>query len=212
MTLQKATLATLAIAGFCILFSSCGPGGPPTPGREIVLDEGVTLTLIEGWEAEVVGTDWAMWRRVQRGRGEQPWVIPPITATNVAGGTFGYDRRKMYWRFKGVEGVFDPTVNPLTDAYPVPEGLWSLDPQKLELEWDHTRVLPWEGVSEIEATVRQYENTHGFGELSQLWHTQVVTFVVGANTYEFVLAIPDSADQRDWKEQFWGSIESLTIE
>ena len=209
---------TSKILPTCIFFAvtflliSCTPGGPPASGSEIALDEGVTLKLIDGWEGEVTGTDWTMWRRVQRGTGEQPWVIPPVTATNVAGGTFGYDERKMFWRFKGVEGIFDATVNPLTDAYPVPEGLWSLDPQKLELEWDYTRTLPWEGVSEIEATVRQYENTHGYGELSQIWHTQVVTFVVGSNTYEFVLSIPDSADQQDWIEQFWGSIESLRIE
>jgi hypothetical protein len=212
MTQLKIHILILIALLSSISVASCS-SGPPKPGRDITLkNQGVTLKLAEGWEGEVESTDWTMWRRVQRGTGEEPWVIPPITATKVGAGPQGYDDRSMQWRFKAVKGVFDPTVNPLTSSYPVPPGLWSLDPQKLDLLEDQTQNLPWEGVSDIQATVRLYENTHGYAETSQIWQTLVVTFVVGGNTYEFVFSIPDSADKQEWTNAFWSSIEGLTIE
>ncbi len=214
----RMTLAIIAIISFAILVGSCG-GGPPKPGREISLDEhGVTLRLAEGWEGEVIGTDWTMWRRVQRGRGGEPWIIPPITVTNVGAGPRQADERVMKWRFKGVEGVFDQTVSPLTSQYPVPPGLWSLNPQMLDRLETHIRERPGSGVGGggegggVEALCRLYENTHGEGPTATLWHTYTVTFSIESGTYEFVMSIPDTGGPRDWMDAFWTSIEDLTIE
>ena len=191
---------------------SCA-GGPPKPGKDINLSkEGVHLVLSDNWTAEVASVDWTMWRRVQRGTGEEPWVIPPITATMTSGApSTGPDERTLNWRFKGVAGQFDPTVDPVTSAYPVPPGLWSLDPQKLELEESDLKTLPWPSMTSVQATVRLYENTHGTGETSALWHTYTVTFNVGPNAYEFVMSIPDTAVERDWIDAFWASIVDLSI-
>jgi len=192
---------------------SCTPGGPPVPGREMSFaEEGVSISVADGWQLEVEGTDWTMWQRVQKGRGEVTWVFPPVTATNVAAGTIGDAERYMTWKFKGVEGVFDETISPMTSNYPVPPGLWSLDPVKLDLIETQNRTLAWPGLSGIQPTVRLYENTHGAGASQAIWHTYVVTFAHGPNTYEFVMSLPDEAPMREWIDEFWASIEDVTIE
>jgi len=199
-----------------LLLTSCG-GGPPKPGREISIPEvGLTIKVAEGWECEVTGVDWTTWQRVQKGRADDPWVIPPVTCRDIETGGQGPNAlRYMNWRFKGVEGVFDPTVDPLTSQYPVPPGLWALDPMKLELLETQKRQLPWPGLLSVapgvEATCRLYENTHGMGASSALWHTYVVTFVVEGNTYEFVMSLPDYVDHRDYMDKFWLSIEDLSL-
>ena len=176
-------------------------------------EHGVHLKLADGWTGEVAGSDWTMWHRVQRGTGEEPWVIPPITVTNTGKGPSGTaDERTKNWRFKGVKGAFDPKVDPLTSSYPVPPGLWSLDPLKLELQESTLKALPWKEVSDIQATVRLYENTHGTGETSALWHTYTVTFNAGPNAYEFVMSIPDNAVTQDWIDSFWASIEDFSLD
>lgn len=199
--------------GVLLLLVSCGGSGPPKPGRVIDMPNlGVRLALSEGWEAEVTRSDWTMWRRVRRGTGEEPWVVPPLTVTNVGAGPMGARERVMTWRFKGVKGTFDPNVNPLTSQYPVPPGLWSLDPQKLDLLETTTKPLPWPGLESVEATCRLYENTHGAGATSSIWHTYTVVFNAGPNAYEFVLSIPDNADYREWIDELWASIEDLSLE
>jgi hypothetical protein len=204
-------LIPVVVLAFLTGVLSCA-GGPPKPGKDITLPkEGVHLVLSDGWTAEVTSVDWTMWRRVQRGTGEEPWVIPSITATMTSTApSAGPDDRTMNWRFKGVSGRFDPTVNPLTSAYPVPPGLWSLDPQKLDLIESDIKALPWPSIGDVQATVRLYENTHGTGETSALWHTYTVTFNVGPNAYEFVMSIPDTPDYRDWIDAFWASITDLS--
>ena len=209
---QKPGLLILLL-GLLPLILSCGGGGRPKPGREIDMPRfGVKLILSEGWEAEVEGSDWTMWRRVQRGTGEEPWVIPPLTATNVGAGALSAEERVMVWRFKGVKGTFDPNIDPLTGRYPVPPGLWSLDAQKLDLLETTTRALPWPGLQGVEATCRLYENTHGAGATSSIWHTYTIIFNVAPNAYEFVLSIPDTADYREWMGNFWNSIQDLSIQ
>ena len=65
---------------------SCS-GGPPTPGREIAFpDLGISIRLAEGWEGQVVSTDWSVWERIQKGRTDETWVFPPVTARNEAAG------------------------------------------------------------------------------------------------------------------------------
>jgi len=204
-------LPTLLIVLIPIL-TACPGGGPPAPGREISFpDQGVSISLADGWEAEVIGTDWSTWERIQKGRTDEPWVFPPVTATHIGAGAIGQDMRYRAWRFKGVEGVFDQTVNPLTSQYPVPPGLWSLDPQKLDLIQDSRRPLEWPSLNGIEATTRLYENTHGMSPNATLWHTYTVIFVVEGNTYEFVMSIPDQMDPYDWIEEFWKSVEDVQI-
>ena len=201
----------LALIAIIILLSSCSGDKPPTPGREINLKEGVSIKLAEGWVGQVEGTDWTQWERVKKGRADDPWVIPPITATNEGSGPLAGDERRMSWRFKGVKGTFNPAMSPTTSAYPVPKGLWSLDPLKLELQETETKILPWPSTPGLEATCRLYENTHGTGAASALWHTYTVTFNVGENAYEFVMSIPDNADFREWVKSFWASIENLSF-
>jgi hypothetical protein len=118
----------------------------------------------------------------------------------------------MNWRFKGVTGTFDPNVNPLSSQYPVPPGLWSLDPLKLDLIEEREQPLPWPGLTGVTANTRIYENTHGTGATSAIWHTYTVIFNRGGNAYEFVMTIPDTFDFRDWIDKFWTSIEDITIE
>ncbi len=206
-------IPTLPILAILPLLISCTGGGPPGPAQEISFpDQGVTLRLADGWQAEVIGPDWSLWQRVQKGRADDPWVMPPITATDIATGAPGPGDRLMNWRLKGVRGNFDPSVNPLTSAYPSPPGLWILDPQKLDLLETRTRTLEWPGVAGTQATTRLYENTHGAGGTSAIWHTYTVTFNVGPNAYEFVMSLPDYVDHRDWIDRFWASIEDLSIE
>lgn len=189
---------------------SCGDS-PPKPGQDISLKEfDIHIVLHNGWEGEVTGTDWTMWRRVKRGTAEEPWVIPPITVTNTGAGPMGVDERVMSWRFKGVEGRFDPQVNPETSQYPVPPGLWSLDPQKLELQETQSLKLPFMN-REIRAVCRLYENAHGFGASESLWHTYTITFPIEEYTFEFVLSIPDTASTRDWQQAFWDSINKMSM-
>ena len=205
-------IPVLIFLTFVLLSISC-TSGAPQPGQEMSFPEhGVSIRLAEGWEASIDGPDWSIWQRIQKGRTDEPWVFPPITGTNVAAGTFGPNNRLMQWRFKGVEGNFDPNVHPLTGAYPTPPGLWILDAQKLELLETVPRVLPWPGVEGIEATTRLYENTHGAGATASIWHTYTVVFNVGPNAYEFVLSLPDDIDYRDWMDEFWTSIEDLGIQ
>ena len=180
---------------------------PPHPGQEMTLKEhAVHLKLADGWSAEIPSEDWTMWTRVKKGRGEEPWVIAPITATQDAA-------PHIQWRFKGVSGKFDPQVNPLTSSYPVPKGLWSLDPQKLDLLETETKTLPWGSMSDIQATCRLYENTHGADATATIAHTYTVTFNAGPNAYEFVMSIPDTAkDYHDWINTFWGSIADFSMD
>ena len=201
-----------ALVCLSITLVSCSGESPPKPGRELSLpDYGVTIRLADGWVAKVESTDWATWQRVKKGRATDPWVFPPVTATNVGAGIMGPDDRYMTWRFKGVKGTFDPAVNPLTSGYPQPPGLWTLNSMKLELLETETRTLKWTGMSGIDATCRLYENTHGTGATSAIWHTYTVVFNCGPNACEFVMSIPDFADYRDWMDQFWASIEDVTI-
>jgi hypothetical protein len=198
---------------FALFILSCSGGGPPTPGREISLPaQGISIELAEGWEGLVVGTDWSVWERVRKGRADDPWVFPPITARNEAAGPQGGGGRYMNWRFKGVTGTFDTLVNPLTSQYPVPEGLWSLDPQKLELLEQADQLLPWPGLADVTAKIRLYENTHGVASTASLWHTYTVTFNRGPTAYEFVMSIPDTVYHRDWIDEFWASIIDVSIE
>ena len=191
---------------------SCA-GGPPTPGREIAFpDLGVSIRLAEGWEGQVVSTDWSVWDRIQKDRTDEPWVFPPVTARNETAGVVTSDGRYMNWRFKGVIGTFDPSVNPLSSQYPVPEGLWSIDPQKLDLIEERDQALPWPGLSGVTANTRIFENTHGTGGTSAIWHTYTVIFNKGDNAYEFVMSIPDTVDFREWIDEFWASIEDVVIE
>ena len=204
------TAATAITLG--ILAASCA-GGPPKPGREINLKEHhVHLKLADGWTGEVVSEDWTLWQRVQKGRAQDPWVIPPITVTNTGAGPSQGNEGVKNWRFKGVKGTFNPNVSPLTSAYPVPPGLWSLEPQMLDLMETDTKMLPWPSVSDIQATVRLYENTHGAGDLATLWRTYTVTFNAGPNAYEFVMSIPDVENYRDWMNAFWASIEDFSVD
>ena len=204
-------LTILALSA--ILIASCGSGGPPKPGREMAFpDQGVTIKVADGWECEVTGVDWATWTRVQNGRSDEPWIFPPVTCRDVASGGQGPDgMRYINWRFKGVKGVFDPNVNPLTSQYPVPPGLWALDAQKLELLESEKRSITWPGLAGTEAWCRLYENTHGAGATSAIWNTYTVIFVVGENTYEFVMSLPDYVDYRDYIDRFWTSIEDVQI-
>jgi len=186
--------------------------GPPAPGQTITLEEqGITIGLSDGWEAEVEGADWTLWQRVQKGRAEEPWIIPPVTVTNVELGSVGREQRMMQWRLKGVVGEFDPTVNPESSPDTVPPGLWALDSTKLELLEQSHRILEWSGLEGVEAEARLYENTHGYADTSAIWHTYTVAFTHDGNTYEFVMSLPDTIDYRDWIEQFWSSIQSFTF-
>lgn len=211
--LKSAVIRFYLILIFSLLLTaSCGSGAPQ-PGQEMSFPEqGVSIRLAEGWEASVDGPDWSTWQRIQKGRTDEPWVMPPITGTNVAAGTFGPADRMMYWRLKGVRGNFDPTVDPLSGEYPYPPGLWMLNAQKLELLETVPRTLPWTGVEGIEATTRLYENTHGAGATAAIWHTYTVVFNVGPNAYEFVMSLPDFIDHREWIDKFWASVEELSIQ
>ncbi len=212
MRLSASLLSITILTMLAVVLTSCG-GGAPTPGREMSFpDQGITIRVADGWECEVISTDWTTWQRIQKGRTNEPWIFPPITATNLAEGGQGHNNRYMYWRFKGVTGTFDPHVNPLTAGYPVPPGLWILDSQKLELLETETRILEWPGLSGTESTCRLYENTHGSGATSAIWHTYTVVFSYDPNTYEFVFSLPDYIDHRDWIDKFWESIEDVTIE
>ena len=195
-----------------VLLTSCG-GGPPTPGREMSFaDLGVTIKVAEGWECNVTGVDWSMWGRIQKGRADDPWVIPPVTCRDIATGGLGQNSaRFMNWRLKAVDGVFDPNVNPLTSQYPSPPGLWILDSQKLELLETEKRILTWPSLDGVEATCRLYENTHGAGATSAIWHTYTVIFVVDEITFEFVMSMPDYVDHRNYMDKFWLSIVDLEI-
>jgi hypothetical protein len=196
---------------FLVATVSCADT-PPKPGQNITLKEnGVSLKLSDGWTGEVVSADWTLWERIKKGRANDPWVIPPITVTHSGAGPTKEGDRVEGWRFKGVKGKFDPSVDPATSAYPVPPGLWSLDPQMLELQETDTKNLPWAGVSDIEATCRLFENTHGAGDMATLWHTYVVTFNAGENAYEFVMEIPEGADSKSRVDSFWSSIIDLTV-
>jgi hypothetical protein len=213
MKLLRSMLNILAATALIIIYTSCSGGGPPKPGQVITLKEhSVHLKLATGWTGEVVGSDWSQWRRVQRGSATDPWIIPPITVTNTGKGPSGViDERTKNWRFKGVKGTFDPKVDPLTSSYPVPPGLWSLNGMKIELQESELKTLPWPNVSNVQATVRLYENTHGVGETASLWHTYTVTFNVQDNAYEFVMSIPDNAETKDWIDSFWVSIEDFSV-
>ncbi|MCX6645237.1 MAG: hypothetical protein NTY09_02595 [bacterium] len=198
-----------------ILLSLSCAGGPPTPGREIAFPkQGVTIKFADGWIGEVVSADWSVWERIQKGRTDETWVFPPVTARNEGAGPQGGEGelRYMNWRFKGVTGTFDPNVNPLSSQYPVPPGLWILDPLKLDLIEERDQPLPWPGLAGVTANTRIYENTHGTGATSAIWHTYTVIFNRGGNAYEFVMSIPDTSDFRDWIDKFWTSIEDITIE
>jgi len=211
MSTVRGAALLISLLALTPLSASCG-GRPPAPGREISFpDYAITVRVAEGWEARVDGPDWTTWRRVVKGRADEPWVFPPITATNVAAGTFGPANREMYWRFKGVRGTFDPNVYPLSADYPKPPGLWMLDAQKLELLETEPRTLEWPGVAGTQATTRVYENTHGASATSAIWHTYTVVFNHGPNAYEFVMMIPDDVDFRDWIDEFWKSIEDVSL-
>jgi hypothetical protein len=67
-------------------------------------------------------------------------------------------------------------------------------------------------MSDIQATVRLYENTHGADAAATLFHTYTVTFNAGPNAYEFVMSIPDTASYRDWMAGFWSSIQDLSLD
>ncbi len=205
-------ITTFLLIAILPILVACPGGGPPAPGREISFpDQGVAIMLADGWEGEVIGTDWSTWTRIQKGRTDETWVFPPVTVTDIGEGAIGRDLRYRTWRFKGVEGIFDPSVSPLTSQYPVPQGLWALDPQKLDLRQDSRRILDWPSLTGVEATTRLYENTHGMSPNATLWHTYTVTFVVGENTYEFVMSIPDQMEPYEWIEEFWVSIEDVQI-
>lgn len=193
-----------------LLITSCSGEKPPEPGSEISMDKyGIHIVLNDPWTAECEGSDWSTWTRQQKGRVDEHWLFPPITATkNEAGGM--YDRTK-HWRFKGVVGLFDPGMNSEMPGYPVPEGLWALNPQMLEMQSQDQMTLPWASAESIQATVRIYENTHGEGAAATLWHTMTVTFNVGGNAYEFVMSIPADMDKRELVDDFWASIQTLEI-
>jgi hypothetical protein len=83
--LKKISIYLLLITT-SILITSCNPG-PPTPGREVAFPEqGVTIKLADGWIGEVVSADWSVWERIQKGRTDETWVFPPVTARDEAAG------------------------------------------------------------------------------------------------------------------------------
>ncbi len=193
-----------------VLIMSCAQR--PRPGRIIdCIDQGVTLTLVNGWEGETIDTDWRAYKRILKGREDFMWVFPPITARDIPVAEVEDRSGYMKWRFKGVEGTFDPNISPTSRDFPVPPGLWSMDPTKLEVLGSNRVILEWPGVQGTEATARIYEVIRGTGDTMAIRRTYVVTFNYGENAYEFVMFIPNPNFERDYIEAFWSSIEDVQI-
>ncbi len=204
-------LMFLVICTVLLMVTSCAR--KPSPGRIIeCVNQGVTVTLANGWEGEVVETDWLAWKRILKGREDFMWVFPPITARNIPVSEVENTRNFIRWRFKGVEGTFDVDISPSSPDFPVPAGLWSMDPTKFQILYSQTVPLPWPGLSGTDATVRMYEHVRGMGDVSAIWHSYVVTFNYGPNAYEFVMLIPSSEIDQNYIDIFWASIENVSID
>ncbi len=194
-----------------ISISSCAR--PPQSGREIIYpSHGITVILADGWEGEVISTDWLAWKRILKGREDFMWVFPPLTARNISVEEARKTRNCIKWRFKGVEGNFDSNLSPTSPEFPQPPGLWSMDPTKMSLVENRTITLDKPGLSGIEATARVYEISRGMGDLDAYWNTYVVTFNYGPNAYEFVMLIPTTENSHARIDIFWNSIEDVSID
>ncbi len=196
-------IVILLLSVFPALISSCG--GPKT-FSEITLDTGVTITVADGWLMTVHSSDKSAFEH--RLSGQPEYIFAPITCAQ--GDPTATDLSNIRnWRFIGVKGEFDPKMNPMTSEYPVPEGLYFVGPMKGELVDEYNEKLRWPGAEGIEAVFRLYEETHGTGAFSDLWHAYTVTFNYGGNAYEFNLRIPSEVDRQKTIEEFNKSILKL---
>ena len=193
-----------------LMISSCGVKPAPKNVKEILIpDVGVTIKVGPEWTMTVFSGDE---RAFNKRLSHMPeYIFWPITC---AKGTPNPDTlsRTPNWRFIGLTGEFDPDMSCFSPDYPKPDGLYFVGSIKGELEYQYKKVLPWPGAKGIEAVVREYEETHGAGGVSDIWHAYTVTFNYNGSAMEFNMRIPSDADTSQWQDYLWESITDLILE
>jgi hypothetical protein len=196
-------IVILVLSVFPALISSCGGARTFT---EITLDTGVTIGVEDGWLMTIRSSDKSAFEH--RLSGQPEYVFAPITCAQ--GDPTATDLSNIRnWRFIGLKGEFDPKMNPMTSEYPVPEGLYFVGPLKGELVDEYSKKLDWTGAEEVDAVFRLYEETHGTGAFTDLWHAYTVTFNYDGNAYEFNMRIPSEVDTQKSIYDFSISITKL---
>ena len=200
-------MCVLLLTAFFIV--SCGGGGPKNFQEISLPDVGVSIKV----GSECWMTVWPSDKSAFKSRlSHHPeYVFAPITCAKGIPDAETISRIPN-WRFVGLKGEFDPTMSPFSPDYPKPDGLYFVNSMKGELINEYKRELPWPGAEGVEATVREYEETHGAGGFSDLWFAYTVTFNHNGNAMEFNMRIPSGPDPDDWHDLLWSSITELKLE
>jgi hypothetical protein len=209
MPKHRCLILFLLLAALLVTIS-CGGEKRPDNFKELTMpDVGVTIKVDPEWTMTVWPADWSAYK--SKLDFQPDYIFAPITC---AKGTLDPETitRIPNWRFVGLKGKFDPNMNPISSSYPQPEGLYFVEATKGDFLHEYKRELPWPGAEGVEATVREYEETHGAGGLSDLWHAFTVTFNHNGNAMEFNMRIPSEADPYEWHEFLWSSITELKLE